>query len=193
MSPKRKISVTILLILFGLIIISSIGLAVATRKDVSLSPPKLTQIVTQPTQTRPAECVPMPTMEVFGSPTSTPNWPGDPNSISEFTIKPREYSHSTDLSPELDMNEKSVVVIFRCNGDYDRYFFGVNINIYEAASLKPGDVFYSSAPPASLMGVKPEEYDESDNLIGSPELPTSVNTSYPVDTDQIYTVPTPYP
>lgn len=77
MSPKRKLAVTILLILFGLIIITSIGFAFATRKVAPQSPPKLTQIVRQPTKTRPAECVPMPTMEVFGLPTSTPKWPGD--------------------------------------------------------------------------------------------------------------------
>jgi hypothetical protein len=182
--------VVVLVILFGLIVFTSIGFAISNRKSASQSPPKLTQFTQRPTKTRPAECVPMPTMEVLGLPTPTPKWSGDPNSLPDFTIKLREYSHTIDLSPELSMNEKSVVVIFRCNGDYDRYFFGVNINIDEAASLKPGDVFFSSAPPASLMGVKPEPYNDT---IGSPIAPILVNTPYPIQTDQVSVTPIPYP
>ena len=67
------------------------------------------------------------------------------------------YANNYDLSPELSLRDKSEIVVFRCNGTYDLFLAGPEIDIDRRLNLKPGDVIISSAPPASLVGHEPPE------------------------------------
>jgi hypothetical protein len=46
-------------------------------------------------------------------------------------------------------------IVFRCNGTFDKYWIGPEINFNEYLRLEPGDVILVSGPPASLMGHRP--------------------------------------
>jgi hypothetical protein len=109
-----------------------------------------------PSPTRPAYCVPIPrepTSDI--PPTATPARFSTQAVQDQPTLTPIPFTHVIDLSPELPLEDKSELVVFRCDGTFDLYWGGPEINMDLAVNLGPGDVILSSSSPASLMGHHP--------------------------------------
>lgn len=123
-----------------------------------MTPPPLTMAFRNPTPTRPAHCVPIPRYPTpAGPPTATPDQFATAGPNLSPTITPIPMAHIYNLSPELPFEEQSIIVVFRCDGAFDLYGAGPEINIDEYLRLEPGDVIFSSNGPASLMGHQPPE------------------------------------
>jgi hypothetical protein len=114
-------------------------------------------------RTRPSECVPLPATPTDdrSSRTPTPNpatQMANPavNSPLAVTVPPMPTPHYIDLSPLLRYEDKMVVRVYQCDGTWVEYVIDPTV-FPTAVPLSHGDIIYSSAPPASLMGRRPPE------------------------------------
>jgi hypothetical protein len=159
MNPISRAMIAIGVVVFIGLISWSIFI-VANR--VSQSEP-LPKVIRSPFPTRPAYCVPIPReAQMNGTPTPTPNRYSTPKPNFSPTVTPIPFAHIYDLSPELPLSEKSKTEIFRCNGMFDLYLAGPNVDVHQAIGLEDGDIILYSAPPASIMGIEPPEPTGSD-------------------------------
>lgn len=112
-------------------------------------------------ETRPAYCKPLPKQMAIGSePTPTPNAGQRFSFLTPDllpSVTPLPIDHNIDLNPEIPLVEKSEIIVYRCDGTYDRYYVGGNGDISSQLELREGDVILSSAPPAKLIGVRPPD------------------------------------
>jgi len=84
--------------------------------------------------------------------TTTPNKPPIAPSVT-----PRVYANIVDLSPDVPLRDKVEIVFFRCDGTFDQFLAGPEIDFDPFLNLGPGDVVINIVPPASLMGIEPPE------------------------------------
>jgi len=150
-------------------------------------------VIRTPSPTRPAYCVPIPVdAQNSGTLTPTPNRYSTSIIHISPSVTPRSFAHVFDLSPELPLNEKSQIEVFRCNGSFDLYLAGPNVDVDPAIELDSGDIIISSSPPASLMGHEPAEPSDSEP---THVPPTSIPTWLPYPPPAILTnsTPDPYP
>jgi hypothetical protein len=146
-----------------------------------------------PLRTRPAYCVPIPRpAQISGTLTPTPDRLSTPIPHFSPSVTPIPLANTYDLSPELPLSEKSEIVIFRCNGAFDLYLAGPNVEIDQAIELEVGDIVYSSGPPASLMGHEPPEPTGS-VLTQIPLASTPTSFPYPPPPTPVDSSPAPYP
>lgn len=94
-------------------------------------------------------------------PTATP-YPGEIRPPSVFTTHtPRPISKTTDLAPDLPDEEKSVYVIRRSDGTYEKFLISSHYagDVKELLELELGDVLISHHPlkprPSKLILTKP--------------------------------------
>jgi len=141
-------------------------------------PPLLPTFLETPSPTRPANCVPLPqekTIDIYVTPSPTPDHleTPDPNLLYESpSVTPIPFAHTYDLSPKVAAQDKWGIIVFRCDGTFDLYLGGPDINPDQSIILNPGDVIYNDFPPASLMGHEPPLATP-----GSP-VPTATSMSY---------------
>ncbi len=129
-----------------------------TPEQAQNPPPPLSTGLWNSTPTRPAHCVPIPRYPTpAGPPTATPDQFATSGPNLSPTITPIPFAHIYNLSPEMPFEEQSIIVVFRCDGTFDLYGAGPEINIDEYLRLEPGDVIFSSNGPAYLMGHQPPE------------------------------------
>lgn len=165
-SGPRKLKI----IIIGMVCFVLIGLAInfTISQSQTIFPNKpLVNII--PTSTRPAQCVPLPSVDVNSlkitssptpirpNPSEAPSKKSTPQQSLGFspTTTPFAISHIYDLNPQLDSRDKSYVYIYRCNGTMDLFLLGPNDNLSTSIVLGYGDVIYSAIQPASLMGHHP--------------------------------------
>lgn len=164
----HRYSRTLILIGIALSVIVLSGIVLATpQKPIQPTqaqnwPPLLPTILRSPSATRPAYCVPLPpTAQPIGTPTPTPSRLSSALPITSpmpdlvQAVNPRAHANIFDLSPELPLRDKSEIIVFRCNGTFDQYWAGPEVDVDSFLNLEPGDVVYSSAAPASMMGHRP--------------------------------------
>ncbi len=146
-------------------------------EQTQMIPPPLPTVLTTPSPTRPLYCVPIP-RKTITSWTMTPTPDRFSSPVPDFrpvvTVTPRVYAHIVDLSPELPRKDKGNITVFRCNGTFDLFIAGPEINIDQSIKLEPGDVILSASPPASMMGQEPPEPLKTPTTI-----PTTTTTPYP--------------
>ncbi len=179
-----------MVVLIGLI---SWSVVVASNRNNQGKPSPLPTVIRSPFPTRPTYCVPLPQeAQMIGTPTPTPNRFSTSTPYFRPTVTPIPFAQTYDLSPELPLSEKSEIVIFRCNGAFDLYLAGPNVDIDQAIELEDGDIILGSSPPASLMGHEPPEPTGS---VPTQIPPASTPTSfpYPPPSTPIDTTPAPYP
>lgn len=155
-------TVKIIGLVLGLFIISGtaiVGAQILNQPSQSQkAPPVLPTPRITPAPTRPAYCVPLPQeVEPGGSRTPTPDRFSTPNSGMSPTVTPRVYANVFDFSPALSLEDKSQVTVYRCDGTFDLFIAGPEIDIIALLDLGPGDVVFGSLPPASLVGHEPPE------------------------------------
>jgi len=157
-SWKNKIVVAIVGVLFCSGVVFIVANGIFQTDQAPQTPPKLPATLRTPSPTRPTYCVPLPQESATDSSrTPTPDRYSSPEPYFHATVTPRGYSHVYDLSPELPLIDKSEIVVFRCDGTFDLYLIGPDVNLDQNINLYPGDVIISSAPPASMMGHEPPE------------------------------------
>jgi len=169
----------------GLLLIS--GTVIVTAQQIfHTKPPLLLSSSLTATSTRPPNCVPIPQESPSGDIlTPTPNRISVYTPIPRPTVTPQIYTNIIDLSPQLPANEKSEVIVFRCNGNLDKYLAGSDINIFENLQLEPGDVIIDSVPPTILMGHRPPDPSPRTTVITPSLVPypsiskTSTSQPYP--------------
>jgi len=150
-------------------------------------------VIRSPSPTRPANCVPIPyEVQISGTLTPTPNRFSTSLPHSSPSVTPRSYAHTYDLSPELPISEKSQIEVFRCNGMFDLYLAGPNVDVYQAIKLEDGDIILGSSPPASLIGHEPPEPQGSEPTY-MPPTPILTSSPYPPPATPIESTPAPYP
>jgi hypothetical protein len=103
--------------------------------------------------------------------TPTPDRLTSPIPNSRPTVTPRVYANFIDLSPELPPQDKSEIVVFRCNGNFDLFLAGPQIDINQSINLEPGDLVISSIPPAFLMGHQPPEPPDWPTITPATSMP----------------------
>jgi hypothetical protein len=110
------------------------------------------------TATRPSRCVPLPVEKNISIRTPTPKdySQSGPTAFAPTTT-PIPLKSSYDFDPSIPMDQKSSVVILRCNGDWEEYWLGPGRSLTESVKLDEGDVVWLSAPPTSAMGKRPPE------------------------------------
>jgi hypothetical protein len=157
----------------GLPLLILVGIFISTNRSQSQSiqqtPPTLPNIQLSPSPTRPADCIPLPKNiynDLKSPPTPAANIP---------SVTPIPFKNTIDLSPDIAMSSKWETIVFRCDGSFDRYLTGPNLDPRKAISLGPGDVIILAIPPSSMMGV------ESPNLYHSDTSPSpQPNQAYPL-------------
>jgi len=159
---------TLIVIALGVLLVSVLVLTTGLRRKQTAQvqrtqPPAITVFVT-PSPTRPWYCVPLPReTRQSGSPTSTPfpltsAMTITPNKFQVApTVTPRVYANVFDLSPEVPLRDKWEYMVFRCDGTFDQFLVGPEIDFDPFLELGPGDVIIDMIPPASLMGIEPPE------------------------------------
>jgi len=174
-------------------IVVLVGLVLSVTYQISQSqhsrdiePPILPTIPREPSATRPAYCVAIPREEDHSTaPSPTPRR-GEIRTPAAFqTVAPLPINQTFDLSPNLTIEEKSRLVVFRCDGTYDEYWAGPEVDVLQAIGLEAGDVILYSFPPASLMGHEAPNWPETEvpatpvPLTDEPSLPPSTPEAYP--------------
>lgn len=155
-----------------LLIVTIVTPALDQFNVLNLPTKQLNTTIRTLTPTRPSYCAPLPNEAVdYSTLTITPNRFSSQVSYSRPTVTPRKYDLTIDLSAEISIKEKSQIIIFRCNGTFDLYLIGPEINITERIILSPGDLIISSIPPASQMGRKPPKYATADSIITITPMP----------------------
>lgn len=177
-------------VLIGLI---SWSVVVASNRINQGEPSPLPTMVRSPSPTRPAYCVPIPRpAQISGTLTPTPDRLSTPIPHFSPSVTPRPFAHIYDLSPELPLSEKSKVQVFRCNGTFDLYLAGPNVDVLHVIELEDGDIIINTSPPASLMGHEPPEPPGSVPT-QIPPVSTSTSFPYPPPPTPIDSTPAPYP
>jgi hypothetical protein len=156
----------------------------------------------KPISTRPAGCVPLPSLKNVTSAnlTATPTFTSIDSSKTIVAVPPKNIDaqpeNTINLSPNLANQDEAQVRVFRCDGKIDVYFIDPNVDFNKLIVLKDGDTIISSVPPASMMGHIPPPLNPS----STKKSPTSSNsTPYPapgspvINKNIIYTItPTQY-
>jgi hypothetical protein len=134
--------------------------------------------------TRPPYCVPIPrNIDLPYPPSPTPNLltQQSPDAWAAWTpgptVTPIPFAKTVDLDPNSPEDEKSEVVVFRCDGSFERWLLGPD-NLIEEIQLIAGDVILGSAPPGSLMGHEPPTL--ASNSESTPTPTTSTPGPYPL-------------
>ena len=173
--PMNSFSRISKIVVLAMIVILLLVALVVTAKD-NLQAPSLLNFQMAPSPTRPSHCVPLPFANTSDSnPTPTPNRYGSVEDHPWPTVTLRVFTNIFDLSPELPMEQKSEILVFRCDGSYDRFLAGVDVDFDRFINLKPGDVIIRSAPPAFMMGHQPPD------PLDWPTTPFNTPVPYPVD------------
>lgn len=194
-------------VVLGILLISgvAIGLSYTISQSSRLqnTPPPFPSLnikisATKVTPTRPAHCVPLPSIETSSSiPTATPTHSITTSQIltklTPTIIPSPAVSHTYDLSPNLSVADKSTIIIFRCDGTRDLYLLGPELDPDKAIILGQGDIILSSAPPASMVGHYPPTSSKS-----LTEQPSTMIPPYPAppiggQAKQVTQTPYPYP
>jgi len=175
MNSFSRISKIVVLVMIVILLLVAL---VVTAKD-NLQTPSLLNFQMAPSPTRPSHCVPLPFANTSDSnPTPTPNRYGLAEDHPWPTVTPRVFTNIFDLSPELPLEQKSEILVFRCDGSYDRFLAGVDVDFDRFINLQPGDVIIGSAPPAIMMQRHPPS---------ASNWPPPFNTPvpYPVDDEPL--------
>jgi len=107
-----------------------------------------------PTETRLPNCVPYPSNYKNKSTSTATPYPGQKIDSSNFvTTTPRPIAHTYDLSPDSRDIDKSIVLVFRCNGTYDQIIIGPGIKYPQDLHLGVGDTVIDSYPV--IFNVRP--------------------------------------
>ena len=123
-------------------------------------PSRFTTLNQTPSPTRPFYCVPLPrekAADIYVTPSPTPDHfaTPDPYLPEAPSVTPIPFVHTFDISPKVPAQDKWEIIVFRCNGTFDLFLGGPEINVDQSIILAPGDVIYNDFPPASLMGHEP--------------------------------------
>lgn len=157
----------LMVIFLGIVLLSGVIIVLAQELNPSYriqqTPPSLAYIRT-PSPIRPSECVPLPRAKQVlesATPTRSPFSPTE-SGISSLlglapSVTPRIFANIIDLNPEVPLRDKWEIIVFRCNGNYDKYLraSGTDIDLY--LKMEPGDIIINTIPPLSMMGHEPPE------------------------------------
>jgi hypothetical protein len=166
------------IVVIAMIVFLLLVVMVVTAKD-NHQASSLLNFQIAPSATRPFHCVPLPFNETSDSnPTPTPNRYGLAEDHPWPTVTPRVFTNIFDLSPELPLEQKSEILVFRCDGSYDRFLAGVDVDFDRFINLKPGDIIIGSSAPAIMMQRHPPS---------ASNWPPPFNTPvpYPVDDEPL--------
>ncbi|HEY9074942.1 MAG TPA: hypothetical protein VIO61_00260 [Anaerolineaceae bacterium] len=154
----KNIKRTIPLLVFGVFFLFFL---LITRNSSSShkewDPPYYPSVSSMDLPTRVKGCVPYPKMENVNSPTPTPNIlnkVGVP-AVYPPTVTLIPYRRIVDLDDTLTQSEKGSVIVFRCDGSWDIYWFNPSKGYKNDVYLQQGDVIWMVNPPSSLGGRKP--------------------------------------
>ena len=140
--------------------------------QTQMRPPPLPTFLTSPSPTRPSYCKPLPRKTPSNStPTPTQNRFASQVPAYQPSVPPMIFTNTFDLSPELLPQDKWEIVVFRCNGTFDLFLAGPQININQSIKLEPGDVMLSAGPPLSMTGHQPPEPSRSPTTIPTTSTP----------------------
>lgn len=183
---KRPLMLAGLCLLFA----GAVAVFAMSNRSVLDNPPPIIMesLMSQPT--RPAGCVPLPAsmFQVKGTPTLTPQRGVVTSPMPlRASVTPIPFTIDLDLDPQLSIIEKMEVVVFRCNGNFERYYISPLKDFNKEIPLFEGDIYFSIAPPAASMGVPP------DPVITSTSMPPTT-IPYPVEPiSPTMNISTPYP
>ena len=182
--------------ILGVLLLSGTVLVTAQKlnqvNQAQSTPPLFPTVLRTPSPTRPANCIPLPQETAINSTlTPTPDRLTSPMPNFRPTVTPRVYTNTFDLSPELPLQDKSEIVVFRCSGTFDLFLAGPEVDIDQRINLEPGDLIISSAPPASLMGHKPPEPPDWPTVTPATLLPYPPPVTSSSETTALFSYPTP--
>lgn len=142
--------------------------------------PLIVTVEITPSATRPPHCVPLIKDAVEEQkPTATPaKGKGKPVPVSA-TSTPFPDNSVYDLSPTLKEQEKTYIVVYRCNGAYESYWLGPDILFSEAIQLEEGDLILQVIQPARLVGANPTKEPKDPYPYPPPIMPTITLPAYP--------------
>jgi hypothetical protein len=166
------------IVVIAMIVFLLLVAMVVTAKD-NHQVPSLLNFQMAPSATRPFHCVPLPFNETSdGNPTPTPFRYALAEDHPRPTVTPLAFTNIFDLSPDLPVEQKSVTIVFRCDGSFDQYLAGVTVNVDRFINLQPGDVIIGSSAPAIMMQRHPPS---------ASNWPPPFNTPvpYPVDDEPL--------
>jgi hypothetical protein len=130
-----------------------------------------------PTETRLPNCAPYPSNYKNKSTSTATPYPGQKIDSSNFvTTTPRPIAHTYDLSPNSKDIDKSIVLVFRCDGTYDQIIIGPGVKYPQDLHLGVGDTIIDSYPV--IFNVRPLP-------------PFQTSTATPAVTNKAFTTPTP--
>ena len=155
-----------------LFVLGSVVQAIAPRTNSSgaaaqtLSVPVSTKIQdTSPRVTaRPASCVPLPAAATPG--------PDSPSPTPALIV------HRYDLAPNLAQDQKSSVLVLRCDGSWDQYWLAPAQVLDPQKELKAGDIIFSASPPAAAPATQAPEPTRLGTPTG-PAVPSAAPTVRP--------------
>ena len=131
--------------------------------------------------------MPTPGATQPGPPTGTPTYTPLDLVTQAPSITPY-YAKRTDLAPELQLADKSEVVVFRCMGTIEIFLVrptddrAVNVR---ALALGPGDLILHWYPPSLVGHYVPAPTPAPTETVGTPPTPVPI-TPPPTPTPWIY-------
>lgn len=182
----------ILIALVGiLLVVLAINITTSSSflSNINAIPPTLEKTAFTSTPTRPANCVPLPysTRNNFtGTPTPDRALGTVPPPNISPSVTPIVFTNTYDLDPSISQEDKSAVLVFRCNGSWDFYWLGPN-RTFKSIPLEPGDYIWQVAPPASIMGKKPPA------ITSTGITPITVTSTVHPSTPVVTSTSAPYP
>ncbi len=190
MKLLQKAKKPLMLVGFCLLFAGAVATFAMSNRSVLDNPPPIIMESLTPQPTRPAGCVPLPggMFQVKETPTSTPQ-KGAVTSLvpPRASVTPMPFTIDLDMDPQLSIIEKMEVVVFRCNGTFERYYISPLKDLNKEIPLFEGDLYFSIAPPAASMGGPPDPV-----ITSTSEPPTTI--PYPVEPiSPTMNISTPYP
>lgn len=152
----------------------------STYKDYE--PTYLPSQVAQSLPTRLPSCVPYPSEKVsYATSTVTPDMSKQSKVEPVFSpsVTPLPYRQINDLAHEIDQMNKGSVIIFRCDGSWDLYWFDPQKGYESNIKLDKGDMVWMINPPTSLMGKKPPEQPQDGKVDIHSPTPIVTLAPYP--------------
>ena len=186
----QKAKNPLMLVGLCLLVAGAVAVFAMSNRSVLDNPPPIIMESLTPQPTRPVGCVPLPgsMFQVKESTTSTPQRGTVTSPVPpRASVTPMPFTIDLDLDPQLSIIEKMEVVVFRCNGTFERYHISPLKDLNKEIPLFEGDIYFSIAPPAASMGGPPDPI-----ITSTSEPPTTI--PYPVELiSPTMNISTPYP
>lgn len=192
--PSRFIVLIALVGILLVVLAINITTSSSFQSNINTIPPTLEKTVFTSTPTRPAYCVPLPYSSRNNfTRTPTPDrvlGTVPPTGLSP-SVTPIVFTNTYDLDPSISQEDKSAVLVFRCNGSWDFYWLGPS-RTFQSIPLSPGDYIWQVAPPASIMGKEPPRIT-STVITPTVITPTTITTTAYPSTPVVTFTSVPYP